>query len=177
MNRAVRNGRESVCQCPVTHGGADKEPDSIACLYSKEGVTLGIASDVFCRQEGRIDRFFNNFGQPPAVATHVTRGFTMEIQSFKSGCSGAQSHLGGPPRHTSSLAAPIPSRRRRFLPTPATEVFRRPRGPPVMAKCRVRAAGRGRRAPAGPLEPGQVLGRPRSPDSAALMRRSAYHRA
>ena len=47
----------------------------------------------------------------------------MELQSFELDCSGAPSQLEGPPRHTSSLAAPIPSRRRPFLPTPATEVF------------------------------------------------------
>ena len=36
VTRAVSHGRESVYQCPETHGGSDKEPISIACLYSKD---------------------------------------------------------------------------------------------------------------------------------------------
>ena len=31
---AVRHGRESVCQCPVSHGGGEEEPDSIARMHS-----------------------------------------------------------------------------------------------------------------------------------------------
>ena len=40
-----------------------------------------------------------SFGQPSTDAAPVTRGMTKELQSFESGCSGAPSHSGGPPRH------------------------------------------------------------------------------
>ena len=36
VTRAVSHGREPVCQGPVTHGGAGEEPNSAACLYSKD---------------------------------------------------------------------------------------------------------------------------------------------
>ena len=52
VTRAVSHGRESVCQGRVTHGGADEEPKSIACLYSKEVVASSIASGGRCYQEG-----------------------------------------------------------------------------------------------------------------------------
>ena len=72
-----------------------------------------------------------HFGQPPAVATHVTRGFTMEIQSFNPGYTGGPTHSGGGGRRGThpSPAVPASSRPRPFLPTPATEVFRAPSGP------------------------------------------------
>ena len=36
VTRAVSHAREPVCQCQVAHGGADKEPNRIQCLYSKK---------------------------------------------------------------------------------------------------------------------------------------------
>ena len=64
--RAVRHGRESVCQCPVPHGGADKGPSSIASLYSnriQRGCDLEYHEHFAIRtKEGRISRFFNNTG-------------------------------------------------------------------------------------------------------------------
>ena len=36
----VSHGREPVGQGPVTHGGADKEPNSTKCLYSKDAEWL-----------------------------------------------------------------------------------------------------------------------------------------
>ena len=50
------------------------------------------------------------FGQPPAVATHITRGFTMEIQSFNPGGTGGPSHSG------EGAAAHTPRPRRPYCP-------------------------------------------------------------
>ena len=40
VTRAVGHGRESVCQCPVTHGGADKEPNSYSVCIAKTWAEL-----------------------------------------------------------------------------------------------------------------------------------------
>ena len=69
-----------------------------------------------------------SFGQPPAVATHVTRGFTLEIQFFNPSSSGCPSGVCRRGTHH-SLAATVSSRPCPFLLTPATEVFRAPSGP------------------------------------------------
>ena len=43
VTRAVSYGQESVCQGPVTHGGAVTDTNSIQLLYCKDGERWGCA--------------------------------------------------------------------------------------------------------------------------------------
>ena len=98
------------------------------------------------------------FGQPPAVATHVTRGFTMEIHSFDPGSSGGHPTRGARRGTHPSLAASVSSSLRPFLPTPATEVYRASSVFGITSNTLVRSS-QSSSGPAGGASDGYGLGR------------------